>query len=97
MEAKVIVPVDGPITVEYTWPENYILVGEHMDEPGHRYHIAFFEEKMGSPQGSHKFEMTTIDHAGSGEHSLSAIAICANQVLAKDRKLVRDGTSERVQ
>lgn len=83
--------------MEYKWPEGYVLIADFMDEPGHRYHIAFFEEKPGAHGDTKEFEMVTIDHTRDGEHSLSAIAICGNKVLAKDRKMVKDGTSEQVQ
>jgi len=94
MTARVTVFDDKAPEVTYTWPDGFELVGEFMDSPGNRYHIAFFKASPSGAAGSKTFPIDTIDFKGDAEHSLSAIAILDNNVRARDRKLVRDGVSE---
>ena len=93
--ATVLLPSNGdPLSIEYGWPDGYKLVDTFMDEPDHRYHLAFFEPSSGAAKGKIIIKMDTIDPNGSELHSLSAIAVCGNKVVERDRKLVKDAVSE---
>jgi len=103
IKVEVLEPQDNEqVKVLITWSLDHELhPSVHVDEieaGAPRHVIAFFNKADGSATD---FETKTIEtdiiHRENGTigHSITAIAVLDNAVVAKDRKYVRGGVSER--
>jgi hypothetical protein len=100
IEIEVLQPeLTKEVLVRVKWTGDHVFLRSYLDDIEHgapRHVLVFFEKGDGDELESFDRVIGTriIEGSGIGIHSLSAVAILGNQVVAKDRKRVRNGTSE---